>query len=382
MLTEFDLRIHEVPRSHVSFPMLPRDETLAIYRSIAEAKGCRWGEAILFLLLDFCGNDLALVREATEFLPGDWSDKLYDASVWDRIHDWLGNNRVVQSYRQSISELPDPCKRYLGLLRLGGKPPCPRPELSEELDSALRALCLRGLLVQNLIPHFYQLRNLTVRLLADEPFIPWSGYRPETLFRKATNERVSHLLQDVETMLRSAVLNIFQILGQTEVISLLQSKQGDADFLSMDLNRALLDWADKAGGPDLRQGLNAILVEQRKAFRERNSVWSRIKRMMEDDANDEDNSVIPEYLRCVEYLTFGEVGDVVVSLLDRMFPGVGSREAVFGRLRDRWLENLSKVRRLRNRAAHLRNIDFQDAEDLTRIIEDMRKDLIDYAGWR
>ena len=123
---DFGFQLHSSPRSHVSFPLLPRHDALAAYRCIAESHGCKWGEAILFLLLDFCGNDLALVESATEYLYGDWSSKLYDTTVWDRVARWLAHSARVQEYRALIRNLSDECKRYLTLVRLGGKPLCRR----------------------------------------------------------------------------------------------------------------------------------------------------------------------------------------------------------------------------------------------------------------
>lgn len=48
----------------------------------------------------------------------------------------------------------------------------------------------------------------------------------------------------------------------------------------------------------------------------------------------------------------------------------------------RWREYISRVRRLRNQVAHLRNVSFQDVEDLVNVVGYMRKDLIAYAAWR
>jgi hypothetical protein len=382
ILGEIGVRINTVPKSHVSFPLLPRDEMLAAYRSIAEANECRWGEAILFLLLDFCGNDLSLVRSATDYLHGDWSDKLYDVSVWDRIGDWLANDEVIDMYRRRMDQLSEPCKKYLDLIRIGGKPPCLRTELLEEVNDALRNLCLLGFLSQNLLPRYYQLRNLTIRYLVHEPFEPWNGCGPKILFRRATNERAGQLLQDMETMLRAVLLSLFHLLGPDAVRALLEGKQSDNEFLSSELNRSLLEWANNAGGQDLKQGLNALLVEHRKAFKTTNSVWARVTIMMEKDGVEEDGHSLPHHLRCINYLTFGELGDVLVDQLDRVFPGAAVDDGVRGRLKERWRENISKVRRLRNRVAHLRNIDFQDMEDLVGTVESMRRDLLDYTGWR
>ena len=43
---------------------------------------------------------------------------------------------------------------------------------------------------------------------------------------------------------------------------------------------------------------------------------------------------------------------------------------------------LAKVQRLRNRVAHLRNVEFRDLEGLVGMVEGMRNDLVVYAGWR
>jgi hypothetical protein len=150
------------------FRFLPRDEALAVYRAIAEANDCLWGEAILFLLFDFRGNDLSLVRSAAEYFYGPWTDKLYDASIWDRLDAWLKNDPKIDACRQRLNFLPEPCREILGLMRLGGKPQCLRPELLEEVNPALRQLYLQGFLVQNFLPGFYQLRNLTMQFLLHE----------------------------------------------------------------------------------------------------------------------------------------------------------------------------------------------------------------------
>ena len=61
----------------------------------------------------------------------------------------------------------------------------------EEVDDGLRRLCLDGIVIPNLLPGFYQLRNLVVRFLLDE------SMQPELLFRRAANERAAVLLQDL-----------------------------------------------------------------------------------------------------------------------------------------------------------------------------------------
>ena len=379
---EFGFRIHARPRAHISFPVLPRDELLSTYRLIAENSGCKWGESILFLLLDLCGNDLNLVYGITEYLYGDWTSKLYDISIWDRINEWLANDLVVSDYRQRLNELPEPCKRYLTLIRLGGKPPCFRTELLEEVDDALRTLYLGGFIIPNLLPGFYQLRNLTIHSIVQAPFVRSNRFALQLLFRKATNMHVTIIIQDIETMMRSMLFSAFQMLGETEVRTILENIQSDREYIPKDLNKALFNWADEAGISDLRKSLGALLTEHRIKFKKNNSVWVRVSRMMENEQEKDDDPPIPDYLRYIDYLTFSELGVILIRLLDVIFPGIADDVRVRTNLESRWRENISKILRLRNLVAHLRNVDFQDMEDLVGTVESMRKDLISFTGWR
>lgn len=257
-----------------------------------------------------------------------------------------------------------------------GQPPCPRIEVLEEVQESLRRLYLDGFLVQNLLPNYYQLRNVTIRFLVQEPA------RPQDLFRRATNERAAQLLQDAEMMLRSVLMSVFQSLGGEEVRTLLESKQTEGSLMPGELNRALLDWAAESGGPELKQSLNELLVAHRKAFREGNTIWTRAVLLMSEDDEDDGREHLPEHLRCVDYLTFSGLEAIWTDLLDHVFSKASFQSDLEARLRERWREQLSKVRRLRNRVAHLRNISFQDMEDLVGAVDSMRHDLIRFAGWR
>lgn len=374
------LRLHALPRSHVCLPPLARDDALAAYRAIAERHGSRWGDAILFLLVDLCGNDLALAAGIAEYLHGNWTDKLYDESVWDRVADWLAHDATVAAYRRRLAALDEAALGYLALVRLGGKPPCHRADLLEEPDDALRRLALDGMLFPNLLPGFYQLRNLTVRYLVDERLAPRKPARLENLFRRATNDRVAQLLQDAEMMLRAVLRSVFAAMSEAEVRTLLESKQGDAELMPSGLNRALLEWAGKQEAPGLRESLNALLVEHRKQFRAQNSVWSRVERMMREDADEGGDMPVQE--RAVDYLTFAELSDFVVESLERVLPGPYRFASGLPAAKERWRDSLSKIRRLRNRAAHHRNIEFQDMEELAGTIETMRRDLYNHGAWR
>lgn len=162
---------------------------------------------------------------------------------------------------------------------------------------------------------------------------------------------------------------------------MLAARQGDAELLPAGLNRALLDWAGKQEGAGVRESLNAILVEHRKEFKLQNSVWTRVERLMKEDA-EEGAGQRPVQERAVDYLTFNELGDFVIELLGRMLPGPYRAPARLESVKERWRESLSKIRRLRNRVAHHRNIEFQDMEDLAGCIESMRRDLYNYGAWR
>lgn len=251
----------------------------------------------------------------------------------------------------------------------------------EEPEAALRKLSLAGILIPNLLPGFYQLRNLTVHYLIDEHFSGERKAPSESLFRHATNERVGHLLQDAEMMLRAVIRSAFAGMSEAEVQARLAGKQGDAELMPGDLNRALLDWAGKQEGAGLRESLNAILVEHRKKFRLDNSVWSRVERLMKEDADDR-AAQVPLQERAVDYLTFSELTDFAIELLDRTLPGPYRAPARLESVKERWRDSLSKIRRLRNRFAHHRNIEFQDMEDLAGCIESMRRDLYTYGAWR
>lgn len=376
-----DLRLHGSPRSHVCLPPLTRDDALAAYRVIAQNHDCRWGDAILFLLLDLCGNDLALATSIGEYLHGNWTDKLYDDSVWDRVAEWLANDPRVAAYRRRLATLDEDCQRYLALLRFGGKPPCHRDDLLEEPDAALRELSLAGILVPNLLPGFYQVRNLTVRYLIDEHFSGGQKTPLESLFRRAANERVGQLLQDAEMMLRAVLRSAFADMSEAQAQDMLMAKQGDAELLPGELNRDLLKWAGAQEAAGLRESLNALLVEHRKQFKLQNSVWARVERIMKEDADDGDG-LVPLQQRAVDYLTFSELGDFVIDSLDRTLPGPYRAPARLESVKERWRDALSKIRRLRNRVAHHRNIEFQDMEDLAGCIESMRRDLYNYGAWR
>lgn len=274
---ELGLKLCSVPSAHVSFPMMTRDELLAVYRTIARNRACNWGEAIQYLMLDLCGNDLALVESATDYLHGDWTNQLYDESVWDRIHEWLREDATVDAYRIRLGALPRNSEAALALFRFGGKPQRPRPELIEEADDGLRKLCLDGFIVANLLPGYYQLRNLVVRFLLDE------SIEPRTLFRRTSNARVAVLLQDIETTLRQVLASVFDRIGDDVVREKLRRMTRPGEVIDGELNKSLLKWARRNCVPDALTELTDLLQHHRVEFKMANSAWAKATQLMEQD---------------------------------------------------------------------------------------------------
>lgn len=378
------VKLCAVPSAHVSFPILTRDELLAAYRAIAGERGCRWGDAMLYLMLDLCGTDLALVNSATDYLHGDWSDRLYDESVWDRVQEWLNNDESVDAYRVRLASLPSSCETTLALIRFGGKPQCLRAELIEETHDGLRRLCLDGFIIPNLLPGFYQLRNLVVRLLLDE-----SG-QPELLFRRATNERAAALLHDAETMLRQVLASVFGRIGVDAARERLEAIQQPGEVIDKDLNRAILEWAKQNCKPEAVKGLNDLLLHHRTEFKKANSVWVTVTAMIQQDNVPVDGS---PHIQCIDYLTLDQLGRLVLGLKDQVFPRLNDKSTKEQRKEPRfrcasepsdllgnWRAAVAKIRRLRNQVAHLRNVGFQDMEDLVGSLKRMRTDVILYGA--
>ena len=154
--------------------------------------------------------------------------------------------------------------------------------------------------------------------------------------------------------------------------------QQPGEVIDKELNRSLLEWAKRNGTPDATKSINELLQERRSAFKKANSVWATVTEMMRRDTVQDDGS---PHIQCIDYLTFEQLGQLVLDFTDLVFPCLtDDRERP--RLRERWHEAVAKVRRLRNEVAHLRNVAFQDMEDLSRTLDRMRQDIIAYGAWR
>jgi hypothetical protein len=177
-------------------------------------------------------------------------------------------------------------------------------------------------------------------------------------------------------MLRAVLQATFAEWGPGEVQRLLEGKQADNEFMPPELNKALLAWAEKEGGKELRESLNLLLVERRKEFRVANTVWAKVNAMMAGDRSLADAKPSAAHLRCVEYLTFNELGTAFLDVLERRLAGKQGKGINPAQFSERWREHLAKLQRMRNCVAHLRNIPFQDMEDITRTLVSMRNDLL------
>ena len=199
---EYGVRLVFNPRSFFVMPEYGLDDLLRIYSTVGKRQECEWGEAILHFMHDWCGNDLSLLNGIGAHFYGNWREHLYDSSVMECLDRWLIGDPVVDEYRQVLAQIEGQGKQYLQLLCKGGKPVCHAAAIEHETDQPLRDLYYRGILSSNLIPGFYQFRNLTMKLLA----MQCDGQErvsANVLLRKSSNNRINLLLQDVELTLRN-----------------------------------------------------------------------------------------------------------------------------------------------------------------------------------
>jgi hypothetical protein len=120
--------------------------------------------------------------------------------------------------------------------------------------------------------------------------------------------------------------------------------QQSGEFIPKELNRAILDWAKENCSGEAVEGMGKLLLEHRQVFRTQNSVWNGVTTMMREDGFEEAEASSRMHLRCIDYLTFNELGTLVLELLDTIFTGVTDVNA--GRkLREEESTALRKTRR-------------------------------------
>ncbi|MFH1932586.1 MAG: hypothetical protein ABIN18_13490 [Pseudomonadota bacterium] len=356
-----------------------RDDLLRIYSAVGKRNECEWGEAILYFIHDWCGNDLALVNGISEHFYGNWKENLYDTSVLECLDRWLNTDAVVDEYRRVLRVIQGQAQAYLGLLCSGGKILCQAPAIEHETDQTLRHLYFCGILTPNLIPGFYQFRNLTMRLLSMQ-HMGWPHLALGELLRKSSNNRINRLLQDLEITMRQLLVRCFMIIGNEKAKEKLQKTKTEQQAVTPELRRLLSEWADNKGGENLRTELTRHLTDFSKEFERTHNLWTRVCCLYAAEKGatlDEDTE--PPLGRIVEFLTFSELSSLILGLCREAFDNWNREEPGKQPPAKRWPAYLARLGRLRNQAAHLRNVTFQDMEDLLVTAKDMRRDIREYV---
>jgi hypothetical protein len=375
------IELHTDTRTHLCLPELGRDDLLRLYRVIAtrgERFWGQWGEAMLYFVLDWCGNDLALVEELVEHFYGDWTQRIYDESVAECLRNWLAESSAVRGYREGFAALPDPCKNHLRLLCSGGKIILHRPEIHLETSEEIRRLFLSGFLCTNLLPGYYQFRNLLARYVVEEQMA--TAPAPIELLRRSSNGRVNALLQDVELALRAMLRKVFCQMQPDEVMALLKSIKTEKKLYEPELQKTLLEWAGQipvVAPYEAKATLGKLLKEEREKFDASSNLWTKVCVVFAASLGAGVRAQ-PTPEQTVGCLTFAELSAILQSLTDRVFFDKPHSNRIIDSPKKRWPDYLTKVRRLRNEAAHLRNISFQDIEDLLEILNAIRRDQLDF----
>lgn len=375
------LDLHTAAPTHLCLPELGRDDLLRLYRAIS-SRGERfwghWGEAMLYFVLDWCGNDLTLVEELVEHFYGDWTQLIWDESVAECLGNWLADSPAVRAYRARFAALSDPCQAQLRLLCSGGKLLLHRPEIHLETSGEIRRLFLDGFLCTNLLPGYYQFRNLLARYVVEEQI--GAAPAPVELLRRSANGRVNALLQDVEVALRAMLRNVFRQMQPADVQALLRGIKTEQKLFEPELQRTLLEWAGKipvVAPFDAKNELAKLLKEKRDEFDANSNLWTKVCAVFAASLGTGAQAE-PTPEQTVGCLTFAELSAILQTLTDRVFLDKPRSSRLIDSPKKRWPNYLTKVRRLRNEAAHLRNISFQDIEDLLDILNAIRRDQLDF----
>lgn len=375
------IELHTDTRTHLCLPELGRDDLLRLYRAISgrgERFWGQWGEAMLYFVLDWCGNDLSLVEELVEYFYGDWTQRIYDESVAECLRNWLAESPAVRGYRERFAALPDPCKAHLRLLCGGGKLVLHRPEIHLETSGEIRRLYLDGFLCTNLLPGYYQFRNLLARYVVEEQI--GAAPAPVELLRRSANGRVNALLQDVEVALRAMLRSVFRQMAPADVQALLRGIKTEQKLFEPELQRSLLEWAGRVPvvAPfDAKAELARFLKEKREEFDANSNLWTKVCFVFSESLGS-GVPAEPSPEQTVGCLTFAELSAILQKLKDQVFLDKSRSNRIVESPKKRWPDYLTKVRRLRNEAAHLRNIGFQDIEDLLDILDAIRRDQLDF----
>ena len=374
------VRLHTDARTHLCLPELDRDDLLRIYRAIAKRDGRLWGEAMLYFALDWCGTDLALAEQLVAHFYGNWTEHIWDDAVAECLRNWLAESDAVRGYRERFAALPDACKEHLRLLCGGAKLVSHRPEVHLETCEKIRRLFLDGFLCANLLPGYYQLRHLVARFVVEEHMGIQTD--PIELLRRAANARVNLLLQDVEVSLRGMLKTAFRQMPADDVKTLLKNIKSQQSLVHEDFHPKLMDWASgqtPPGQPDMRAVLGQFLAQETAKFKAANNLWSEVCKVFRESCGLENTNSEPTPEQAVTCLTFNQLKDLVQKLSDKLFLHAPRTKWFGDPPSKRWPTYLTRVRRLRNDAAHLRNTRFQDIEDLLKDLDEIRRDQLAFG---
>jgi len=215
---------------------------------------------------------------------------------------------------------------------------------------------------------------------------------------------VNALLQDVEVALRAMLRNVFRQMQSADVQVLLEKIKAEQRLLEPGLQRSLLEWAGKipvVAPFDAKTELGRFLKQKRIEFETESNLWTKVCAVFtatlgtgarieptteqsvfpwfgHDLSGGSGVQATPTPEQAVGCLTFAELSAILQSLSDRVFLDKPRSNRIIDPPKERWPDYLTKVRRLRNEAAHLRNISFQDIEDLLEILDAVRRDQLDF----
>jgi hypothetical protein len=378
---KFGINLAAEPRYVFQIPEYNSEQLLSLYTAIGERQESQWGEAILHTLLDWCGTDLALAESLGAQFYGNWRDNIiYDETVAECIGRWLKSDALVDKYRQTFYEFAEPAKVYVRLLNSGGKVPSHSPYCNQEPEGSIRELFMLGLISTNLLPGFYQYRNLTVRFLALQSDLEAPPVDALDLLRKYSNGRIGAILQDTELSLRLLVLRCFTRMGYDAVRNKLLNTRTDEQPVPTELRKSLQEWAKATGGAERQKELGQHLAQYQNEFYGSRNLWARICALYCSDLGIElGPGAEPPLAKAVSYMTFGELTNLLLSLDSFVFSRWTDKEIGKEPPVKRWPGYMALLRRLRNQSAHLRNVAFQDIEDLLITVREIRRDIEKYV---
>jgi hypothetical protein len=207
-----------------------------------------------------------------------------------------------------------------------------------------------------------------------------AGITSASLLRKSSSARINAIIQDIELSLRHLMARCFGTIGFEEAKRRLEGTKTDEHPMTAEMRKSLLDWAQQTGGEDLQQELTRYLTDYTKEFYKTRNLWARVCALYGEATDGNGGSIAePPLEKIIEYVTFGELSTLVLSLCPDVFPNwkreVGGRQSPTRS----WPAHLARLRRLRNQSAHLRNVTFQDMEDLLTTVKEMRRDMLGYV---